>query len=93
VQLDGREDFERTAEAIKNHTRDAALLQGGSLQQERLRFMDDHVLSAGEYQFTGGVTTGKTYYPNDISMFSNAAYYFSNNPSTNSGSHNDLEFQ
>ena len=40
--------------------------------------MDDHVLSTGEYQFTGGIKTGKTYYPNGISMFAHAADYFSN---------------
>jgi hypothetical protein len=50
VHLDGRENFGRTAEAIKNHICDAALLQGGNLQQDRLRYMEDHVLSAGEYQ-------------------------------------------
>jgi hypothetical protein len=42
--------------------------------------MDDHVLSAGEDQFTGGITTGKTYYPNGIFMSANAADYFSNHP-------------
>jgi hypothetical protein len=64
VRLDEHKNFEfsfgNTAGATKNYIRDAALLQGGGLSQYGLGFTDDEILSAGEYQFIGGFSTGKT---------------------------------